>query len=260
MDRSKIQFSFESSKGKASGLTDNDNCSSTLEHQLENHAASTSKASDKVSLHESTNDLLKSSLSSSTTHPENPKPNLKLKKQSSSLHISLEQRGTSHASTSLKKNQKESHNMGEPPAKRVKRTDSSAMWEHNTSRSNDIENKPRPTSDTIARERPDNKNRRHAREERHHKSRSRDRTEKRRERSRSRERERDRDRKRDRDRERDGGRKKSRSREREGGKHRNGDRGDDRVKKDRKRSRSRERQRSRRGNGILRSQFCLIHI
>lgn len=154
------------------------------------------------------------------------------------------------------KSTKKGHKMAEPPAKRAKRTDSSAMWDRNSKRSTDSEHKPRSTNEAGGvrekrgdRERPDEKERRderdrhHGRDDRRHRSRSRDRTEKRRERSRSRERERDRDRA--------GRSKRSRSRDRDGGKHKSGERGEDRDKRDRRRSTSRERHRSRRGLYIL---------
>ncbi|KAL4939569.1 hypothetical protein BDV06DRAFT_34104 [Aspergillus oleicola] len=96
--------------------------------------------------------------------------------------------------------------MTEPPSKRTRRTDSSAMWDMDdrATRSpgvdSDFERNPRrgPPSDDGRRDGP--------RDDRRYRSRSRDRREKRRERSRSRDRrDRDRDRERDRrDRDRDG--------------------------------------------------------
>ena len=118
--------------------------------------------------------------------------------------------------------------MAEPPAKRAKRTDSSTMWDRNSSRATDLEHKARTVNESgSTREKRDDRDRYYVREERRHRSRSKDRGEKRRDRSRSRERDRERN--------------------RDGGRHRKGDRGDDRDKKDRKRSTSRERHRSRRG-------------
>ena len=238
MDQPKTKISFTVSKAKASGLTTINTFSAAPKHQLGTDAVSTPQPCKDVSPHESVVGSLKLSIpSSSPVRPENPK--IRPPKTNSQ--------------------DKDSHNMVEPPAKRVKRTDSSAMWERNSSRSNEVENKSRPT-DASAREKRDEKDRHYTRDERHHRSRSRDRSrdrpEKRRERSRSRdiererdrEKVRDRDRNRERDRDRDAARKKSRSRERDGGRHKNGDRGDDRDKRDRKRSRSRERHRSRRGN------------
>ena len=70
--------------------------------------------------------------------------------------------------------------MAEPPAKRAKRTDSSTMWDRNSSRATDLQHK--------AREKRDDRDRHYGREEWRHRSRSKDRGEKRRDRSRSRER------------------------------------------------------------------------
>lgn len=122
---------------------------------------------------------------------------------------------------------RESKNMAEPPAKRAKRTDSSAMWDRN-------ERPPRPpldrdTKDAASgrdrrddRDRDRDRDRGQGRDDRRHRSRSRNRVEKRRERS--------------------------RSRERDGGRSRNGDKGrDGGNRKDRERSTSRERHRPRRG-------------
>lgn len=267
MDRAKTKISFSVSKstgkkgkkgqkGTASGL------SVAPRNRLEDHPVSPSQPSEHVSPHESIAGSLKPSTPpSSPAHTEPPKI-----RPSSSLPFPSKQPGNSQTSQPPTTNKETSHDMAEPPAKRVKRTDSSAMWERNASRSNEVENKPRPT-DASVREKRDDKDRHHARDERHHRSRSRersrDRVEKRRERSRSmdrdrdrdRERDRNRDRDRDRDRERDVGRKKSRSRERDGGRNKNGDRADDRDKRDRKRSRSRERHRSRRGD-----QFSSLSI
>lgn len=114
------------------------------------------------------------------------------------------------------------HTMAEPPAKRAKRTDSSAMWDRNE----------RPPRDAPARDRKDkrdDRDRTNGHDDRHRRSRSRD---KRRERSRSRERERD------------GGRDR-RDRDRRG--ERGGRDVRDRKGRDRTRSRSRSRSRERRG-------------
>lgn len=171
--------------------------------------------------------------------------------------------------------------MAEPPKKRAKRTDSSAMWEQNSFRSTDPDHKSRAKEEVIDRkDRRDDRDRQHGRDDRRRRSRSKERVEKRRDRSRSRNREKERDRERDkerdkemdrekgRERDREKGRErgreserekdknkdavrgKSRSRERDSGRYRNGDRGDDREKRDRKRSTSRERHRPRRGNSI----------
>ena len=130
------------------------------------------------------------------------------------------------------------HTMAEPPAKRTKRTDSSAMWDRNSARGTEAEPKSRSNEDMDdrrdKRDRRDERNRQHGREDRRLRSRSRD-VEKRRERSRSREK--------DKSGNKDSTRRRSRSRDR----YRNRDRSDDRDRRDRKRSTSRERHRSRRG-------------
>lgn len=130
------------------------------------------------------------------------------------------------------------HTMAEPPAKRTKRTDSSALWDRNSARGAEAEPKSRSNEDMDdrrdKRDRRDERNRQHGREDRRHRSRSRD-VEKRRERSRSREK--------DKSGNKDSTRRRSRSRDR----YRNRDRSDDRDRRDRKRSTSKERHRSRRG-------------
>lgn len=120
---------------------------------------------------------------------------------------------------------RESRTMAEPPAKRAKRTDSSAMWDRNERPSRPPVD--RDTKDAASgRDRPENRDgdrdRGQVRDDRRHRSRSRDRVEKRRERS--------------------------RSRARDGGRYRNGDKGrDGRDRRDRERTTSRERRRPRRG-------------
>ena len=113
-------------------------------------------------------------------------------------------------------------NMAEPPAKRAKRTDSSAMWERNSSRPSDPDHRYSASKGTTnGRERRDEKDRYQGREDVKRRSRSRDRGEKRRDRS--------------------------RSRDRDGGRYRKGERNRERDRRDRERSTSRERHRSRRG-------------
>lgn len=122
--------------------------------------------------------------------------------------------------------------MAEPPAKRTKRTDSSAMWDRNSTRAAEAEQKSKPNDDERdKRDRRDDRSRHHGKDDRRHRSRSRD-IDKRRERSRSRDREKGRNK--------DSTRRRSRSRDR----HRTGD---DRDRRERKRSSSRDRHRSRRG-------------
>ena len=114
--------------------------------------------------------------------------------------------------------------MAEPPAKRIKRTDSSAMWDRNSrsSRPADSDQKARSSKDTIStRDKRDDRERYHGREDRRHRSRSRDRNDRRRD--------------------------PSRSRDRDGGRHRDGERGAKQDRRERDRSISRERHRSRRG-------------
>lgn len=127
------------------------------------------------------------------------------------------------------------YQMTEPPAKRAKRTDSSAMWERNTSRRSASPYQARPTNgntDIRDRNRRDDRERHHGRDDKRYRSRSRDR---RRERSRSRDRvEKRRDR--------------SYSRERDSRRHhRDGERNGGKDRRDREMSRSRERHRPRRG-------------
>ena len=126
---------------------------------------------------------------------------------------------------------RESRTMAEPPAKRAKRTDSSAMWDRNERPSRppaDREMKDSATGRDRRGDRDRDRERGYGRDDRRHRSRSRDRVEKRRERS--------------------------RSREHDGGRYRNGDKGresrearDGRDRRDRERSTSRERHRPRRG-------------
>lgn len=121
--------------------------------------------------------------------------------------------------------------MAEPPAKRAKRTDSSAMWERNSSRATDTDRKYSSTKETRnGRDRRDDRDRDHRREDGRRRSRSRDRTDKRRDRS--------------------------RSRERDGGRHRNGERGGEEDRRDRERTTSRERHRPRRGEQYRDSDEC----
>lgn len=123
--------------------------------------------------------------------------------------------------------------MAEPPAKRAKRTDSSAMWERNSPRPTDASHLARATNGTSGvREKRDDRDRHHGRDGRRHRSRSRER---RRDRSRSRERP-------DKPH-----RERSYSRERGGRRYKDGDRDGARDRRDRERSRSRGKHRSRRG-------------
>lgn len=137
---------------------------------------------------------------------------------------------------------RESGNMAEPPAKRAKRTDSSAMWDRND----------RPSRPLVER---DVKDAAPGRERREDRDRDRDRL-----RDGDRDRNRDRDRQHDRDdrrhwsRSRDKAvkrRERSRSQQHDGGRHTNGDKGREarvgRDRRDRERSMSRDRHRSRRG-------------
>lgn len=159
-----------------------------------------------------------------------------------------------HPRSNISLSKQHSVDMAEPPAKRAKRTDSAAMWEH-TSKPTDTRNKPRdPPGDTKpkeGRDRRDDKARKHGREERPRRSRSR---------SRERRRDRDGQRRKDRSRseERRGGRLANGShsppRERDGKRRREGER------RDRDRSLSRERHRSRRGKrSTLHAQVSDIH-
>ena len=110
----------------------------------------------------------------------------------------------------------------EPPAKRAKRTDSSAMWEHNSSRTADRDYRYSAVKEmSNGRDRRDDRDRYRGRDDGRRRSRSRDRPEKRRDRS--------------------------RSRERDSVKYRNGERGGERDRRDMERTASRERHRSRRG-------------
>ena len=112
--------------------------------------------------------------------------------------------------------------MAEPPAKRAKRTDSSAMWERKSSRATESDHRYSVAKETSGgRDRREDRDRYHGREEGRRRSRSRDRVEKRRD--------------------------KSRSRERDNGRYRNGERGSDRDRRDQERTTSRERHRSWRG-------------
>ena len=116
--------------------------------------------------------------------------------------------------------------MAEPPAKRSKRTDSSAMWERNSSRPTDIEHKHSVSKElSNGRDHRDHRDRHHGRDDVKRRSRSRDRKEKRRDRTRSRERD---------------------SRRYRNG-EKNGEWNGERDRRDRERSTSRERHRSRRG-------------
>ncbi len=126
--------------------------------------------------------------------------------------------------------------MAEPPAKRAKRTGSSAMWERNASQPADSPQDRRPINGNT--ESRGNRDRNHGREDRRHRSRSRD---KRRERSRSKER---------------AGQKRERSysKERDGRRHRNADRNGGHDRRDKERSRSRNKHRARRG-GMISSSF-----
>lgn len=132
---------------------------------------------------------------------------------------------------------RESKTMTEPPAKRAKRTDSSAMWDRNERPSRppvDRDMKDAASGRDRREDRDRDRERGHGRDDRRHRSRSRDRIEKRRERS--------------------------RSRENDGGRYRNGDKGresrearDGRDRRDRERSTSKERHRSRRGGSCKQS-------
>ncbi|KAL2828207.1 hypothetical protein BDW59DRAFT_51517 [Aspergillus cavernicola] len=127
--------------------------------------------------------------------------------------------------------------MAEPPAKRARRIDSSAMWDLNDQRTRspgvdsdmDKNSRREPRVDDGRRDGP--------REDRRYRSRSRDRREKRKERSRSRDR-RDRDRDRDR-RDRDREVREARTRDRSGSRDRNTDGRGPPSKGDRYRDRSR---------------------
>ncbi|MCJ1299636.1 hypothetical protein MMC08_002428, partial [Hypocenomyce scalaris] len=125
--------------------------------------------------------------------------------------------------------------MAEPPAKRAKRTDSSAMWDRNERPSKpptDREMKDAVGGRDRREDRDRDRDRAHVRDDRRYRSRSRDRAEKRRERSRSREHE--------------GGRR-----------YRNGDKGHDgtdrRDRRDHERTTSRDRHRPRRDDPPPRS-------
>ena len=136
--------------------------------------------------------------------------------------------------------------MDEPPAKRAKRTDSSAMWDKDDQSPRALErHTPRKASkDPASRsDRRDDRPKVNGRDERRHRSRSRERIGKRRERSRSRDR--DVGRYRNGDRGRDVGERRERDKDRDRDRDRNGDR-----HRDRDRSTSRDRQRSRRGKLI----------
>ena len=112
--------------------------------------------------------------------------------------------------------------MTEPPAKRAKRTDSSAMWERNSSRAADTDHRYGAAKEmSNGRDRRDHRDLNHRRDDGRRSSRSRDRKEKRRDRS--------------------------RSRDRDDGRYKNGERGGDRDRRNRERTTSRERHRSRRG-------------
>ena len=225
MDRSKISFAVGGGKKQATGLefsaTENEE---TPGDRPVIEAESSVKPSDN-------------NIPPGECFTETPKPSNSTSSDVRSKPPRSEQPETSKARRPRKPKKRDS-DMAEPPAKRAKRTDSSAMWERSSSRPADVEHhKGRSTNESgTTREKRDNRDRYHGRDERRHRSRSRDRAEKWRERSRSRDRER-----------RDGGKKRSGSWDRDGGRHRNGDRGDEREKRDRKRSTSRERHRSRRG-------------
>lgn len=143
------------------------------------------------------------------------------------------------------------HTMAEPPAKRAKRTDSSAMWDRNSVRGAEVEDRSRSNEGMNdrrdRRDKRDERSRHHGRDDRRYRSRSRD-VEKRRERSHSREKEKNGNR--------DSTRRRSRSRDR----HRTRDRSDDRDRRDRKRSTSRDRHRSRRGKSIMNPSLFLAYF
>lgn len=112
--------------------------------------------------------------------------------------------------------------MAEPPAKRAKRTDSSAMWERNSSRPTESDHRYSVAKEiSNGRDRRNDRDRYHGREDGRRRSRSRDREEKRRDRI--------------------------RLREMDSGRYRDGDRGSERDRRDRERTTSRERHRTRRG-------------
>ena len=124
--------------------------------------------------------------------------------------------------------------MAEPPAKRAKRTDSSAMWERNSPRPTDAGHLPRSANGASGmREKRDDRERNHGRDDRRYRSRSKERR---------------RDRTRSRDRPEKPRRERSHSRERGGRRHKNGERDGARDRRDKERSRSREKHRSRRGS------------
>ncbi|KAL3471793.1 hypothetical protein BJX99DRAFT_19064 [Aspergillus californicus] len=127
--------------------------------------------------------------------------------------------------------------MTEPPAKRPRRVDSSAMWDLNDGRSRSQEVDSDMGGKSRRDARPDDRRRDGPREDRRNRSRSRDSREKRKERSRSRDRH-DRDRDRDRrDRDRDG--RETRLRDRSASRDRYVDRRGYPAKGDRYRDRSR---------------------
>ena len=135
--------------------------------------------------------------------------------------------------------------MTEPPAKRSKRTDSSAMWDRNSDSRRTADNGPSHHTNGITNghDRREERDRRHDRDDRKYRSRSRDR---RRDRSRSPERPSKR-------------RDRSWSPERDSRRYKDGRRDGAREKRyeDRSRSRDRDRHRSRRGQYTLNppSQF-----
>ncbi|MCJ1465057.1 hypothetical protein MMC07_003673 [Pseudocyphellaria aurata] len=253
MDRPKISFAV--GKRKASGFDEQSSISESIASTSSETESAPLPKKDAVSKSTPSIDdkLPLSSLQGSSRLTPSP---VLLSKKPSAGHATPSPPSQQSKTLNAPKSIKISHKMAEPPAKRAKRTDSSAMWERNSART-DTELKLSSTNDASStrqkreerekrgdrerldeRERRDERNRYLGRDDRRHRSRSRDRVEKRRERSRSRERERDRDR---------GNRgKRSRSGDRDGGRHKNGDRGEDRDKRDRRRSTSRERNRSRR--------------
>ena len=123
--------------------------------------------------------------------------------------------------------------MTEPPAKRAKRTDSSTMWERHSPRPTDGSLQARATNSTSSiREKREDRERHHGRDDRRHRSRSKERR---------------RDRSRSRDRPEKPRRERSYSRERGSRRHKDSERDGIRDRRDRDRSRSREKHRSRRG-------------
>ena len=123
--------------------------------------------------------------------------------------------------------------MTEPPAKRAKRTDSSAMWERNSPRPIDGSLQARATNGTSSiREKREDRDRHHGRDDRRHRSRSKERR---------------RDRSRSKDRPEKPRKERSYSQERGARRHKDAEQDGIRDRRDKERNRSREKHRSRRG-------------